>query len=244
MVAEFFSRRGPGILAVLRSNQRITGVFPELSATAIPIAQELRLHRGDAVSIGIQVQDDQDPPDPVSLAGGVLRWAAKIGFGRTEREGVVVGNDGALILKRSYDQREIEFASASDGQAIIHLRREDTRGLPLSPAVWDLEFTRAVESIELPPGASVQLVNGSPMAIAFGLSWEALQVMPGDLFSAQGRTVLVTKVLSALHLELDFSAWNTGTLYSAAPQPEFALHSGQTKTVASGPFFVDGDVVL
>ena len=215
-------------------------MYPELSATVIPIAQELRLHRGDAVDVNVQVQDDKDPPDHVSLAGGVLRWAAKLGFGQTEREGVVVGNEGALILKRSYDPREIEFTSDSNGQAIVHLRREDTRRLPLSQAAWDLEFTRPVGGIEIPSGASVYLVSGSPTAIASGLNWETLQIMPGDLFTAQGKTVLVLTVPSAVHLELDFSGWNTGSL----PNSGFRISAGQTKTLASGPFIVDGDVVL
>jgi len=243
---EHFSHRGPGILGTFRSDPEIVGVFPELSATAIPHAQEIRVHRGDSMDIAIQVQDDKDPPDYVSVMGGVLRWAAKIGFGVTERNGVVVGNNGALIIKRSYVPGEIEMTSPTNGRAIIHVRREDSRRLPLSPAVWDLEFTEAVSEITLPVGATVQLVAGSPTAIASGLSWTDLGVMSGDLFSAQGHTVMVTEVISPVHLGLDYTAWTTATLPSAAPgcAPEFAICVGRTKTVASGPFVVEGDVVL
>lgn len=229
---------GGGILGVYRSNPEIVGVYPELSATLIPHAQEIRLRRGDALNIAIQVQTDGDPPDPMGIDDAVVRWAAKIGYGQTEREGVTIGNEGALILKRSYLPSEIEFGGGA-GRAILHLRRADTLRLPLSPAVWDLEVTRPDHEVAVPEG-TVQFVGGSPFAIATGIDWTKLDLRAGDLFSAQGRKVMITGVLSPAHLELDFSGWTTG----AVPSAEVKLFTGETRTVASGPFVVEGDVVV
>ena len=221
-------------------------MFPSLSATAIPHDREIRFRRGDSLDIPVQIQDDGDPPEYEPIGGGVLRWAAKIGYGVTEREGVVVGNDGALILKRSYDPKEIEFTQSASGRAIIHVRRADTMNLPLVPAVWDLELTKSASVIDVPSGATVQLVKGSPSVLANGLDFRAMEVMPGDLFAAQGYTVLVTKVTSPIHMEVDFTDWETGSVPASAPgsAPEFCMFVGKVKTVASGPFVVEGDVIL
>lgn len=237
----------PGILATWPSNPEIIGVFPELSATVIPHAQEIRLRRGDALDIEVQVQDDLDPPNGFGLSGAVMRWAAKQGFGETERRGVVVTNDAASIIKRSHDPSEIDFTRDTNGQAIIHLRREDTLELPLSPSIWDLEVTKAVEEITVPPGSTIRLVTGSAVVFANNFSWKDLMVMSGDIFFAQGKRVLVLKRLSELTIEVDHSAWtNEAAIPAEAPgcDPEFCLFRGLTKTVASGPFTVEGDVVL
>lgn len=226
----------PGILGVFRSDPEVTAVFPELSATVIPHAQEIRVHRGDAVDIHVQLQDDLDPPNPFSLSGGILRWAAKIGYGKTEREGVTVGNEGALIVKRSYDPSGIEFISG--GKAVIHVSRDDTVGLPFSPAVWDLEATAVAEPVVVPPTARAQLLAGSDTVIAGpGTNWEQLGAANGYLLTIQGRTVMVLNRLSPAHLVVDFSGWTT------APSEAFTLSRGRTRTVASGPFTVEGDVV-
>lgn len=230
-----------GILGVYRSNPKVIGVYPALSATLLPNSQEIRLRRGDAINIAVQIQDDHDPPDPVSIdAGAVLRWAAKIGYGKTEREGVVIGNDGALILKRTYSADEIEVTQGGAGRAIVHLRRVDTMRLPLSPAVWDLEMSRPTEPIALPADGQVQFVSGTHIAIATGLDWTTLNLHPGDLFTAHGRTVLITEVLSPAHLELDYTGWPSGSV----PSSEVRLAASETRTVASGPFIVEGDVVI
>lgn len=237
----------PGILGTWPSNPEIIGVFPELSATIVPHSQEIRLRRGDAVDIEIQVQDDLDPPNGFGLSGAVMRWAAKKGFGETERPGVVVTNDGASIIKRSHDPLEIDFTRDTNGQAILHLRREDTFELPLSPSIWDLEVTKAVEEITPTAGSTVRLTKGSAVVFANGFSWKDLMIMGGDIFFAQGKRVLVLKRLSDITIEVDHSDWeNEAAIPAEAPgcDPEFCLFRGMTKTVAAGPFVVEGDVVL
>lgn len=227
---------GPGVLAVFPSPEEVTAVFPVMSSTVIPHAQEILVRRGDAADIKVTLQSDEDPPSPVAFTG-VLRWAAKVGFGETERLGVVVGNQGVIAMKRTYDPAEIELGA---GQATVHLRREDTIDAPTSPAVWDLEATSAGAPIPIPPAASLALVTGSPVAVASGLDLTALGVRPGDLLKAQGRLVLITAVLSPVHLETDFEGWATGTV----PPGGFELSRGMVQTVASGPFRVTPDVVL
>jgi len=223
-------------LGVYPANPEIVAVFPELSATIVPHAQEIRVRRGDSLDLGVQLQTDSDPPDPFTQSV-VLRWAAKIGFGQAEREGVVVGNDGALIIKRSYSADEIELPAS--GRAIVHLDRQDTVGLPLTFAVWDLEATIPAASITVPALARATLLAGSDVVIAgAGTNWEALGAKAGCLLTIQGRTVLVLGRLSPAHLLVDFSGWAT------AVSVPFSLSRAVTKTVASGPFVVEGDVVL
>lgn len=234
---EHFSHRIPGILGVFCSTPEIVGVFPELSATSIPHAQEIRVRRGDSMEIPVQVQDDEDPPDPVNIDSGVVRWAAKQGFGQTEREGVTVGNEGALIIKRSYDSDEIELAGS--GRAIIHVEQEDTFELPLSPAIWDLEITLPGDQIPVADDARIQLIAGSDIVLSVGgVNWETLGARSGDILTVQGRRVLVRGRISPAHLRVDFSGWDT-----SLTEP-FSLSRGRVKTVASGPFVVEGDVVV
>jgi hypothetical protein len=233
-----FSHGLPGILGVIRSNPEVIAVFPELSATIIPHAQEIRIRRGDSADIGVQFQNDADPPDAFQIPGGsVLRWAAKIGFGQTEREGVVVGNDGALLVKRSYSADEIEMPTSS--RAVIHIGREEALSLPLTFAVWDLEATMPTTPLAIPPGATAMLLAGSDVVIAGPITnWEALGARAGCLITIQGRTVLVLERLSQVHLRVDFSGWIT------AAAAIFSLSRSVTRTLASGPFVVEGDVVL
>lgn len=240
-----------GVLGVVLSDPEVIAVFPELSSTILPHAQEIRFYRGDDLDIGVQIQNDLDPPDKVAISDSVLRFAAKIGAGGVPtslRNRVVLGNEAALIVKRSYDPEEIEIVSDTNGQVIVHVRREDTWDLPLVAASWDLEITKPVSDIALPSG-SVLLSAGSDIAMSTtpSLDWTALRIRPGDLFQAQGRTVLVRAVLSAQHLQVDWSDWTAGILpTSGSPPPcsdAVCMFRGRTKTVAFGPFVPLGDVV-
>jgi hypothetical protein len=232
----FFAHSMPGILGVFPSDQEIVAVFPELSSTIIPHAQEIRIRRGDAIDIAVQLQNDDDPPDPFLLRDGVLRWAAKIGFGKTERAGVELGDEAALILKRSYDKAEIEFVKAD--QALIHIDREDSLKLPLTPALWDLEATVPTDAVAVPPNAMAMLLANSDIVLAaVGTNWETLGAKPGFLLTIQDRTVIVRERISPAHLRVDFAAWTT------SPSEAFKLSRATTRTVASGPFVIEGDVV-
>lgn len=224
-------------------------MYPELSSTILPHSQEIRLFRGDDLDLAIQTQNDGDPPDRVPISDSVLRWAAKQGFGNSPtslRNRVIIGNEGALLVKTSYDADEIEVTNDTQGQAILHLRREDTWDLPLGQAVWDLELVRPYAARVLPE-ASVQLSDGQDIAFAMGgLDWTQVRVRAGDIFQAQGRTVLVREVLSAAHLRLDFAGWTTAVIPTGAPPPcaDFVcIYEARVKTVAFGAFVVMGDVV-
>lgn len=218
-------------------------MFPVLSSTVIPHAQEIRLRRSDSLSIKVQIQDDKDPPDRVLVDGSVIRWAAKQGYGIGERPGIQLDNEAALIVKRSYDASEIEVLG--NGQAIIKLHRADTHLLPLSPAIWDLEVAKPIEDVGLPTGAEIQVQAGSDTVMARNFDWTKLGVVQGDLFAAQGRLVLVLEVISAAHLRVDWTAWTAAVVPASAANcaDEFCLTRSNIKTVASGPFVVEGDVV-
>lgn len=239
----YYSHPQPvGVLGVYRTDPEVIGVYPELSSTVLPHAQEVRMRRGDDLDLGFQIQNDYDPPDAVLIDNAVVRWAAKQGYGVGERAGLFIGNEGALILKRSSDSAEISFSGNGRGQ--VHITREDSMGLPLSPALWDLEITMPVEDVSILTG-SVQLMNTSSIVTAMGFVWPKT-LKSGDIFEAQGRSVLVISRISDQHLKVDWTDWTTAIVPSSAPNcaDEFSVHRGKTKTVASGPFVVEGDVVI
>ncbi len=228
-----------GVLAVYGSDVEVIAVFPELSSTILPHGQEIRFYRGDDLDLQVQLQNENDPPDPLSLTNSVVRFAAKQGYGNVPtslRNRVVLGNEAALIVKRSSDPEQIEITDASRGRAVVHLVRDDSWSLPTAPACWDLEVTRPTGDIVLPGGAQVQFVPSSDVVFGMGLDWVALKIRGGDIFEAQGRLVLVREVISSMHLRLDWFDWTSGY---ATP----VLRRGRTKTVASGAFVLMGDVV-
>lgn len=232
-----------GVLGVVLSDPEVTAVFPEMSSTILPHGQEIRFYRGDSVDIAVQLQNDGDPPDPIDTAGSVLRFAAKQGHGGVPtslRNRVALGNEAALVLKTSADPTQVELVNPSKGQAIVHLSPEDTFDLPTVPALWDLELTRPTARVDLPPG-HLMFAGGSDVVLSLTteVDWMQLGIRPGDLLTVQGRTVIVRKVISPIHLVVDFTGWTSG----AMPTSAVAIHRGKTKTVAYGPFVVLGDVV-
>lgn len=240
----YYSHSSPtGVLGVYPSDPEVIGVYPELSSTILPHAQEVKMRRGDDLDLRFQVQNDYDPPDQVLISGAVVRWAAKQGYGVGERDGLFIGNEGALILKSSYSPREISLDGS--GRGTIHVTRADSMNLPLSPAVWDLELTMPKGDIDVPSNASIQLTAGTSIVTAINFTWPDI-ILPGDIFEAQGKRVLVIKRVSPVHLKVDYSAWNTMVVPASAPgyADEFCLSQGSTKTIASGPFVVVGDVVI
>lgn len=226
------------VLATVPADPEVIAVFPELSSTVITHSQDIWLRRGDTLDIHVQVQNDEDPAEEYNIGNSILRWAAKQGFGETERRDLILGNDAALILKRSYNPAEIEFTNSAKGQAIIHLKRADTAGLSSSPTVWDLELAKANGGITVPVGATVALLANSPLVRAVGFQWTDLGVVGGDLFQAQGRLVLVNEAIGPNVISVDFRGWTSD------PAATFQVWRGNVKTVAGGTFRVLGDVVL
>jgi hypothetical protein len=221
-----------GIRGIVPSNPEVIGVFPSMSSTIIPHMQQIKFHRGDSFDIKVQVQDDVDPPMVVSIDGAVLRFAAKVGYG-TPPSGSFVGNEGAAIIKRSYDASEIEISNASKGQAIIHIQRGDTIELPLVPMVWDMEVT-----FKGPPIAvtgKVITIPGDMVVPGIATGFEG--VVPGDILTVEGRDVMVVQNLNSA-LVTDFSGWTGGFVLP------YEMHRGLTRTIASGSWTCVGDVVI
>ena len=228
-----------GVLGVVPSDQEVVGVFPQLSSTTIPHEQEIRIRRGDTLNLGIQIQNDDDPPDPVSLLTSVMRFAVRQGPGvpRSQLAPNQLANDDALIYKRSYLSSEIEFPNASNGEAIIHVRPSDTRDLPQVPTLWDLELTRRVDLLTT-TDLKANLVMGSPVIQSVGFNWTDFPIDDGDMIEIQGKLVLIIDVLNAAQLRVDFQDW------TGATHTDFCLYTGDRKTVASGPFTSVGDVAI
>lgn len=231
-----------GVLGVVTSEPEVVAVFPQLSSTILPHSQEIRFYRGDSIDIGVQVQDDRDPADPVNLDHSVMRFSAKQrhgGMPTTLKVKTVIGNETSLVSKSSYSPSEIEIVSAQRGRAVIHLDRDDTHLLPSEPALWDIELTRPAAEITL-PHARVLFVPGDNVVLSMdpALDWVALGLRPGDIFRAQDRTVLVRAVLGIQHLQLDWSDWAPGQ-WDTLPMRAWR---GRTKTVAFGSFVALGDI--
>jgi hypothetical protein len=233
----YYALGASNVLGTVPSEPEVTAVFPELSSTIIPHQQDILMRRGDSADIAVQIQNDYDPPEEYNATGSVLRWAAKQGFGETESVGITLGNEAAIIMKRSYDPLEIKMVNSAKGQAVIFLRKADTANLSLSPTVWDLEMTKPMEELIPPSGSSVRLLANSAIVRANGFSWVDLGIQAGDLFRTQNLTVVVNRVIGTLDIEADYQNWSSDSMAS------FQGWRGNAKTVAGGTFRLLGDVV-
>jgi hypothetical protein len=232
--------RVPGVLAVFPSDPEVTVVYPEMSSTILPHSQEIRLRRGDDLDIKITVQNDGDPPDPINLGICVLRWAVKQGYGDVPtslKNRIILGNEAALILKRSSYPEEIEISSGI-GRAVIHVRSEDTSDLPLVPALWDMELIRAgTEIIFSPPPESSSIVQEGMGTIICDQAFPT--VRPGDIITVDGTPIVILKQLSPHIILVDRTEWTTISF----PSSLMRFYRGTRKTVAGGSFVILGDVV-
>ncbi len=228
-----------GVLGVVPCDSEVVGVFPQLSSTVIPHEQEIIIRRGDTLNLGVQIQNDDDPPDRVSLLTSVMRFAVRQGPGvpRSQLGTNQLANSDALIYKRSYLASEIEFSNGSNGEAIVHVRPSDTRDFPQVPTLWDLELTRRVDLLTT-TGLKANLVMGSPVVQAVSFNWTDFPIGDGDMIEIQGKLILIVEVLNSVQLLVDFQDW------TGATQIDFFLFTGDRKTVASGPMTVVGDVVI
>jgi hypothetical protein len=231
----YHAHEASNVLATVPSEPEVIAVFPELSSTVITYQQDIRLRRGDTLDIHVQVQNDEDPPEEYPIGDSVLRFGVKQGYGDTESDGVVLGNEAALILKRSYDPAEIKI---NGSQAIVYLKKADTAGLSFSPVVWDLEMTKPVGELLPPAGATVMLMANSAMVRAVGFEWPDIGIQVGDLFKAQGHLVVVNRLVGRLDIEVDYQNWASD---SAAA---FQAWRANVKTIAGGTFRLFGDVVM
>ena len=225
-----------GILGVVPSPVEVIGVFPTLSATVIPHAQEIKFRRGDSFDIDLQVQDDKDPPSAVDISRSVLRFGAKLGYGCTFDSELTIGNEGLQILKTSQLASEIEFINETSGQARIKIRKSDTARHPLGALNWDIELAQAVE--HLGGNGTVIVVEGQQIVQGTGTSFLTDGVGLGDIIHLQNKYVMILEVYSETSMKVDFSSW------SSESGLEYNLYRGQSKTIASGIWNCVGDVVI
>ena len=227
-----------GILGRWHEQEEVRAVYPSLSATLQTHRQEIRFNRGDSFDIPIQVQnDDRCSPSNVSIDKSILKWAAKLGVGLVPGDITrSIENEGATIVKTTYDG-EIELTQASNGRAIIHIRKADTWNHPLGNSyLWDLEIIKAVEHLEDQPG-TVQVQESSGVIMGIGTDFPS-SIGIGDIIHVQDRYVQITKRDSESILNVDFTEW------SSEVGLNYNLYRGQTRTVAAGPWRCIGDVAL
>jgi hypothetical protein len=222
-----------GALGIWPSNSEVIGVFPELSATVQSHSQEIRFFRGDSFSIGLQIQNDSDPPSAVDLGVSIVRFAAKQGYGLTNSNGLLIGNAGALIVKRSYDPKEIDVTLGSAGQAVIKIKKRDTLDHPPVPFVWDIEVTRAIQ--QLASAGTVRVTEGSDCIQGTGTDFSDVDL--GDIIEVQGRRILILDRIDEQTLQVDFSDW------ASEDTLDYCLYEAQSRTVAFGPWTALGDVI-
>lgn len=225
-----------GILGVVPSNAEVVGVFPSLSATVIPHAQEIKFRRGDSFDIDVQVQNDADPPSRIDIARSILRFGVKQGFGQNY-SGSTIGNEGAQLIKRSSNPAEIELINELNGQARIKIKKADTINHPLGLLNWDLELTAPVEHLADQPGTLI-VVAGQGVIQGVGTDFITAGIAMGDIVHVQGRYVMITEVYTATSMMVDFTDWTT------EQNLEYNLYRGHSKTIASGHWNCVGDVII
>lgn len=234
-----FSWGFPGILGVVPSAQEVKAVFPSLSATVIPHAQEIKFRRGDSFDIDVQIQDDQDPPNNVNISRGIVKFGAKQGFGTHPGSSLspVVGNEYLQILKQSYLSSELSFVNETNGQCRIHIKKSDTYEHPLVPLRWDIELIIPIEHLSDQSG-TVITQNGDQVIQGIGTNFEAAGIGLGDIIHVEGIHVMVVAVDSPTAMRVDFTGWSGGSGLT------YNLYRGASRVVASGPWTCLGDVVL
>lgn len=228
----------PGILGTVPRDLEVKAVFPALSATVIPHAQEIRFRRGDSFSIDVQFQDDYDPPNSVDISRSIVKFGAKQGFGKFQASNdFIVGNEGLQILKQSYLTSEVELIDETNGQARIHIKKSDTYDHPLVPMMWDIEIIRPVEHLDGLAG-TVITQNGDPVIQGTGTDFEATGLGLGDIIHVEGRHVMIVSIDGPTALQTDFTDWSGGSGL------EYNLYRSSSRVTASGPWTCLGDVVL
>ena len=229
----------PGILGVMPITPlEVKAVFPILSATVIPHAQEIRFRRGDSFSLNVQVQDDQDPPNTIDISRSVIKFGAKQGFGKYQvSNNVLVGNEGLQILKQSYLPTEIAMVDETNGRCRVYIKKSDTHNHPLVPMNWDIEIIIPTQHINNQPGTVITQA-GDPVVQGIGTDFEAAGIELGDIIHVEGRHVMVVEVTGPMSLTTDFTHWTGGSGL------EYNLYLGTSRVIASGPWTCLGDVVL
>jgi hypothetical protein len=228
----------PGILGVIPSATEVKAVFPSLSATVIPHAQEIRFRRGDSFSLDVQVQDDNDPPNAVDISRAVVKFGAKQGFGKYQaNNSVIVGNEGLQILKQSYVTAEVEMIDATNGRCRIHIKKADTHDHPLVPMFWDVEVILPTQHLDGQPG-TVIVQAGDPVVQGVGTDFETAGVALGDIIHIEDRHIMIAEVTGPTILKTDFTGWTGGSGL------DYNLYLGASRVVASGAWTCLGDVVL
>jgi hypothetical protein len=226
-----------GILCTLPSDPELDGVFPQLSPTRLSAAQEIRFYRGDSFRIGVQLQDDRDPPSGVSLVGALIRFSAKQGFGKYVQP-QIIGNDAAMVRKTSRDENQIKVVDEANGRFLIFIDQTDTYDHPVVQAVWDIEITipdpeRPSVDIDVTVQSGVDVLMPFSPADAFP-TW----VARGHLVSVQGKTAMVVRRIDDRHVQVDSTDWTTEAQTCAT------LSRTYTRTVAAGPWICAPDVSL
>lgn len=232
-----FTSKARGVLGVWSEIKEVIAVFPELSFTLRPNRQEIKFFRGDAFDIPVQMQDDLDPPNGMTISQAVLRFAAKLGVGNPPGADLTIRNEGAIIIKRSYDSSEIEITNGTNGRALIHIRKPDTHVHPLGDAfLWDLEVTKPVTHLADQPG-TVSVQENSDLIMGINTSFPTTFGL-GDIIHVQGRYVMVLQRIDDNALKVDFTGWTDEQNIT------YNLYTGQTRTVAAGTWTCVGDVVI
>ena len=223
-----------GILAKYPSDPEVKAVFPTLSSTLIPHSQEVRFYRGDSFDIAVQVQDDHNPPEKLSIARAVMKFAAKLSLGVTPGSQIILADEASTVIKRSSDTEEITFANEVNGQALIHIQRDDTIDHPFQGGMtWDVQLTLPTSHVEEMTG-TISTQDGTKVIMGSGTNFGLLRA--GDILHVEGKHVLITRVIDDRALEVDCTSWEGGSGL------DYNAYHGRTRTVASGPWECVGDV--
>lgn len=223
-----------------------------MAGTAIPTL-DLCLVRGDSDDILVTVRQPDpndiinDPPDKITVRldqavdgtaarPAVLRFAVK--------EDPDDANAQAIIFKRSGSVENIEVldqtVSLTEGQAVIHIDKEDTEDDCADTTKWDLEVSQQDYLRGGAQTGTIQLQADTGAVIGTGTTFT--KVKRGDMLQTtaggnQATPAIVILVTSDTEMTVEFTDWTPETGIA------FEIRRGRHFTAARGDFTLeDGQV--
>ena len=141
--------------------------------------REIKVYRGDALRVEIQVFNDEDPPRPIDLAYSVAVFSVHHGDGLTSDYGTPILPDGSKsIIRSSYGGEGslggIEWTDPRNGVLSVAIRSEDTQDLAHVPLMWSLRVWRPLSEEPLLSNGEVKTIPGGNTVMGYGTTFKDL----------------------------------------------------------------------
>lgn len=193
---------------------------------------DLTLVRGDAAQYDLTILNSQG--SPVDLTGAVVKFGVK--------KYLSDPNSSAIVLKRSYDDAEVEITAAASGRCSVYVLPEDT--IPKTPGTlqWEVEVTR--QGAAVTGTGTLAVTANSGVVACTGVNMALIKpgqvIVPAGTGPENNIPVTVVSVDEAGNtFTTDYTGWTTqgGITFSAKRGDR------HTPDGLSGTFFLVADVV-